>query len=265
MESAIRIRTRRDSPNRAWTTGLSSWTLNNDGVADPSEPTTLTNASGDYSFISLPAGDYEVTEVLPGGWECIADFDSRQTVAVVAGNDSIAGDFANFTILNGSIRGTVWNDLNRNGVRDDGSVRRVHAIRALAGWTVFLDLNRNRVADPRSRRRSPDPDGDYSFADLQVGDYEVQEILPSGWEVAPTFSDSQTVTVFSGTESLAPDFANFNLAAAAPARSAARSGTISMATACATSTGLGGAFTDPGLAGWTVFVDLNSNGVREAE
>ena len=39
--------------------GLADWTvfldLNNDGVADPSEPTALTNASGEYSFISLPA------------------------------------------------------------------------------------------------------------------------------------------------------------------------------------------------------------------
>ena len=47
--------------------------------------------------------------------------------------------------------------------------------------------------------------------DLQIGEYEVREIVPTGWEVAPTFNDNETVTVFSGTETLVPDFANFNL------------------------------------------------------
>ena len=78
----------------------------------------MTNASGGYSFISLPAGDYEVVEVLPPGWDVAPTFDSRQTVTVVPGTDTVAGDFANFSNLNGSLRGTIWNDLNRNGARD---------------------------------------------------------------------------------------------------------------------------------------------------
>ena len=92
-------------------------------------------------------GDYEVTEILPTGWDVSPGFDSRQTVTVFAGAESIAADFANFSILNGSIRGTVWNDLNRNGVRDT-SLSGAFTDPGLAGWTVYLDLNRNRLADP---------------------------------------------------------------------------------------------------------------------
>ena len=183
-------------------------------------------------------------------------------MTVFAGTESIAADFANFSILDGSIRGTIWNDLNRNGVRDT-NLSGAFTDPGLAGWTVYLDLNRNRVADPSEPSTLTDPDGGYSFAGLQVGDYDVREILPSGWEVAPTFSDSETVTVFSGTESIAPDFANFNLAAATP-------GSVS-GTVWNDLNGNGlrdvdpgtGEFTEPGLAGWTVFVDLNSNGVRD--
>ena len=247
--------------------GLADWTVfldsNNDGVADPSEPLTLTSASGEYSFISLPAGDYEVTEILPDGWDLSPGFNSRQTVAVVSGNESIADDFANFSLLDGSIRGTIWNDLNRNGIRDK-SLLGVFTDPALAGWTVYLDLNKNRVADPSEPSTLTGPDGGYSFAGLQVGDYDVREILPSGWEVAPTFSDSETVAVFSGTESIAPDFANFNISAATPG---SVSGTVwndLNGNGLRDVDAVSGGFSEPGLTGWTVFVDLNSNGIREA-
>ena len=40
----------------------------------------------------------------------------------------------------GAIRGTKWNDLNGNGVRDRGEP-------ALAGWTIYLDQNHNGVRD----------------------------------------------------------------------------------------------------------------------
>ncbi len=102
-----------------------------------------------------------------------------------------------------------------------------------------------------------DANGGYQFADLQVGDYEVQEVLPSGWEVATTFSDSQTVTVFSGVESIAHDFANFNVAASAP-------GSVSgVVWNDINGNGLREAG-DTGLSGWTVFIDQNADGALSA-
>ena len=249
--------------------GLAEWTvfldLDKNGSADAGEPATLTNALGEYAFISLPAEvsgtDYEVTEIMPAGWYAAPGFDSRQTVTVFSGGESIAPDFANFTNLNGAIRGTIWNDVNRNGSRDK-SLTGEFTEPGLIGWTVFLDLNGNRLADASEPTAITDVDGGYLFADLQVGDYEVVEILPSGWEVATTFDDNQTVTVFSGTESVASDFANFELSSMV---SGSVSGTVWNDL---NSNGLRdvdpvSGIAEPGLANWTVFVDLNFNGALD--
>ena len=41
--------------------------LNNNGVLDEGEPTTVTNANGDYSFSGLPLRTYQVRQVLSRG------------------------------------------------------------------------------------------------------------------------------------------------------------------------------------------------------
>lgn len=245
---------------------LPDWTvfldLNGNRVPDAGELSTVTDANGHYAFISLPAGDYEVTEVLPIGWNVSPTFDTRQTVSVSGGAASTAGDFANFTVLNGSIRGTVWNDLNRDGIRN-ADLAGMFTDPGLQNWQVFLDLNRNKLADAGEPTTLTDASGNYAFTNLQVGDYEVQEILPARWETTVAYDYTQTVTVFSGTESVARDFANFNLTTAI-------AGSIS-GTVWNDLTGNGiretnagtGAYTDPGLANWVVFVDLNANGTLD--
>ena len=242
--------------------GLADWTifldLNGNHSLDVSESSTTTDSNGIYSFISLPAGDYEVTEVLPAGWNPSETFDIWQTVSVVAGESTAARDFANFTVLNGSIRGSIWNDINRDGVRNQ-NLSGAFMDPGLGGWSVYLDLNRNNVFDPSEPTALTDLTGAYYFHNLQVGDYHVIEIIPSGWETAPTFGDNQTVTVFSGAEALALDFANFNLAATSPGsvrgivwNDLNGNGILDNAPVV-----------EPGLSGWKVFIDLNSNGVLD--
>jgi len=239
--------------------GLADWTVfldvNNNQSLDALEPSALTDASGSYVFVSVPAGNYSLMEVLPSGWEVSPEFDVQQNVTIEAGENTVAEDFANFTIENGSLRGIVWNDVNRNGMRDK-SLLGVFTEPGLENWTVYLDLDRDGAQDPLEPATVTDIHGGYSFLDLQVGEYKVREVLPTGWEVAPTFSDSESVTVFSGTESLVPDFANFNLATLLPG---SVSGTVWNDL---NGNGLRD-LSEPGLASWTVFADLNSNGVLD--
>ncbi|MDZ4782915.1 MAG: SdrD B-like domain-containing protein [Planctomycetia bacterium] len=246
--------------------GLADWTVyldvNFNFEQDPGEPTAVTNASGVYAFVSLPVGDYDVAEVLPEGWNLSPEFDGRFTVTVDAGAETIAPDFANFNVTNGSLRGTIWNDVNRNGLRD-ADLSGAFTEPGLVNWTVFLDLNRNGSLDELEPTALTDADGVYTIADLQVGEYKIREILPAGWEPAPTFGDSESVTVFSGVETIAPDFANFQIVETLPANIEGTvwedvdgDGVRDFDPESAT-------FTDPGLAGWTLFADLNHNGVAD--
>jgi hypothetical protein len=248
--------------------GLADWTVfldtNNNRALDAGEISTVTDANGSYSFISLDAGDYEVTEVLPSGWDVSPTFDSRQTLAVNGGEVSTADDFANFTSLNGSISGTVWNDLNRNGLRDVSTITGAYLDPGLANWTIYLDLNRNRVADATEPTTLTDAAGNYLFADLQVGEYQVIEVLPTGWEAASTFSDSESVVVYSGAESVAPDFANYNIAVATPGSLRGTVWNDLNANGVRNVNPTTGTFTDPGLVGWTVYADLNSDRMLSA-
>ncbi len=243
--------------------GLTGWTMfldtNNNRSVDVGEPTTLTDANGAYAFSGLLAGDYEVTEVLPSGWNVSPLFDSRQTVTVTGGQTSTAGDFANFSSTNGSIRGSIWNDVNANGTRDVDSVSGLFTEPVLVGWTVFLDLNGNGAQDTTEPTSLTDAAGSYRFADLQVGDYDVIEVLPAGWETAPTFDDNYTVAVFGGSESVAPDFANHLISTTVPGSVSGVVWNDLNGNGVREVDATKGEFTDPGLGGWTVYVDLNGN------
>lgn len=238
--------------------GLEGWTvfvdLNLNSIQDAAEPFTTSDADGRYTFLSLLAGDYRLVEVVPAGWSVSPLHDSQQTVNVDGGAVSIADDFANFTPLNGSIRGTIWNDINRNGIRDINTLTGLFLEPGLAGWTVFIDLNRNRLRDVTEPTAITDGSGQYVLLDLQVGDYEIQEILPAGWEVATTFNDAVTVTVFSGVESIAPDFANYNASVLGP-------GTISGSVWDDVNSNGVRDVGEPTLSGWTVFLDQNNDGI----
>ncbi len=249
--------------------GLRGWTVFLDllpagggvanGILDPGEPSTTTDADGNYVFVSLPEGSYRVTEVLPPKWNVSPTFDSKQTVDVFPGQSSTARDFANFTILNGSIRGSVWNDVNRDGVRN-ALLSGAFSDPGLAGWTVFLDMNRSGAFDSGEPTALTDASGAYVFPDLQIGDYDVIEIVPTGWETAPTFGDNYTATVFSGAETVAHDFANFNLSTLV---SGSVSGTVwndLNANGLLDTTPT----TEPGLGGRVVFADANANGILDA-
>ena len=71
----------------------------------------------------------------------------EQAVTLLAGDTERGVDFGNqYVGTPVEIHGTKWNDLNGNGVRDDGRAR-------AAGWTIYLDYNNNGTLDPTSPRR----------------------------------------------------------------------------------------------------------------
>ena len=97
--------------------------------------------------------------------------------------------------------GTVYDDLNGNGVLDPGDP-------GLQGWTVeLLDSSGNIVATTTSAA-----DGSYSFADLLAGAYTIEEITQSGWyQTQPTHPYVYNVTATSGSSLSGLNFGNFQL------------------------------------------------------
>lgn len=245
--------------------GLEGWTVFLDydfnGVLDAGEPQALSDATGIYVFSSVLEGTYNVTENLPPDWNVSEEYSSVWTVDVFPGSTTEVPDFSNFTVLNGAISGTVWNDRFRDGARDV-SPTGAYLDPGLAGWKVFLDRNRNLALDPDEPVATTDSTGHYLFTELQVGEYELREVVPTGWETTLGYGDNQSVFVYSGAETVARDFANFNLDTLVQAKV---SGTV---WSDLNGNGLrepaaGGGFSDPGLAGRTVFVDLNGNGLPD--
>ena len=141
---------------------------------------TTTDANGDYIFPDLPAGNYTVTETQPTGFD--DGIDTPGTLAVSAGNDSfdvtlgsgdnsIDNDF--YEIPDSSIAGTVYEDLNNNGVQDAGEV-------GIAGVTVELD-GTDSAGNPVTYTTTTDANGDYLFDNLRDGTYTVTETQPVGY------------------------------------------------------------------------------------
>jgi hypothetical protein len=73
-----------------------------------------------------------------------------------------------------TINGQLFNDLNNNGVKDNGEP-------ALAGWTVYLDLHRDGILDPGDPTAVTDSNGNYTFTNVGPGSYLVREVVPQGW------------------------------------------------------------------------------------
>lgn len=86
-----------------------------------------------------------------------------------------------------SITGTVYTDVNRNGVREGNEV-------GLAGREVFIDLNNNGQRDEGEPRTFTGPNGTYTIG-VSPGTYTVRTVQPADWIPSKPTESSKTVTV----------------------------------------------------------------------
>src|SRR5207248_95417 len=109
------------------------------------EPTTSTNANGNYVISNLNAGKYTVRQLLPAGWTqtyplANAGHDIEIAKDVYAMGRSFGTQGPPPPIPAGTIKGSVYNDLNGNGVRDSGEP-------GLSGRKAWLDKDKDGVVD----------------------------------------------------------------------------------------------------------------------
>lgn len=236
--------------------GLLGWTMfidsNGDGSLSTGEPTAITDADGDYIFAEVPTGAATIFEIPQAGYRptigglfpTTGALD-HQAVNVVA-NTSSRADFANLIPQVGTIQGKVWNDQNGDGIAgatDPG----------IANRTVYVDLNLNQILDAGEPSRITDGSGAFSFVDIHTGSYQVRENRPDGW--VSSIGTNPFFTTFVSRGSVQ----NLSFMDLIPG-----TGSISgKVWNDEDGNGLLNA-TEQGLAGWSVFVDSNSNSQWDA-
>ncbi len=100
----------------------------------------------------------------------------------------------------GSIAGTVWNDADNDGIRDQGES-------GMHGWNVYLDANGNGNLDRGEVSAMTNGSGRYTFSNVSPGIYHVEQVMQSGWtQTAP--STFNLVTVSNGSASTGANFGN---------------------------------------------------------
>ncbi len=187
-----------DTPLAGWTIYLSITT----GVIETPEGAmsaimlldmTLTDANGYYCFCGLGPGIYVVSEEAKTGW--IATNDPSETVVMTSGASIRIHTFLNFEL--GSIYGYKFEDLNSNGIWDEGEP-------AIEGWTIYMVID----SIPGTHVTHTDAKGMFYFGGLAGNWYYIYEEARADW--TPTTLDWAIVTVYSGDCIEIPAFGNFH-------------------------------------------------------
>lgn len=230
--------------------GLESWLvyldLNNNDTLDGTEPSQLTDAAGAYSFPNLLAGSYTVNEVVEAGY-FVSPSHSASVTVTVSEEGTPTVDFANYTPADGGVVGTVWNDLNANGIQDGAEA-------GLPGWTVFIDANGDGVPSAGELTATTNATGDYLLSPAPVGTVVIREVPGIGWSPTAPATGMQTITIPNATTLSNIDFGNKQRT------DGAISGTIF-------ADRNGNSLRDPGergLGGMTIYIDTNNNSVLDA-
>ena len=153
--------------------------------------TTTTNASGNYSFTGLAAGNYKVVfpasisgAIVTGqdvGGDDNVDSDPSQATGetgtiTLASGQNITNVDAGYCPTTLALGNKVWYDTNNNGLESSEN--------GIANITVKLykDDNNDNVADGASiATTTTNSSGNYLFSNLGPGNYIVGVIIPNGY------------------------------------------------------------------------------------
>ncbi|NUQ65126.1 MAG: hypothetical protein HUU20_21895, partial [Pirellulales bacterium] len=251
--------------------GLNGWMiyldLDNDNQRSPAEPSFMTRNDGEHDgafwFAGLTQGAaYAVREVLPEGWKNSFPGSAEHNVVIPTRGRFGRTELPNFGNFITDISGYKWNDQDRDGVWDPGEP-------GLNGWTIYLDLDNNNTlsaGDPSFvTRNDGQHDGAFWFAGLAAGTYTVREVLEEGWKqsypaqtILPPFEHQVAINPSAGQrvhggwqQRQSPNFGNY-IADISGYKwdDRDRDGVWDPG--------------EPGLNGWTFYLDLNNDNALSA-
>lgn len=144
---------------------------NNNGVLDAGETSTTTDRSGSYRFTGVAPNNYRIRVVPPVGMlQTQPSAGAGYAIATVAGTVSAGNDFG--VVLNsGTVEGSVFLDLNGDGVRSSSES-------GVSGIRVYVDLNNDGVYNLSDPSALTDSTGKYSIRNVTQGAYKLRVVLP---------------------------------------------------------------------------------------
>ena len=153
----------------------------------------------------------------------------------------------------GEISGAVWSDSNSDGIQQAEEI-------GLQGWVVFVDTNATEQFEPPEPFGITDSLGRFLIEDLDVGTYQLYQVLQPGWESTHPVSGGPAFHLVTlDGESKKPEFNFGNLLIDSSLRGEIRG------TKWHDLDGNGVRDSgEVGLAGWTVFLDTNGNDIQDA-
>ncbi len=153
----------------------------------------MTDTTGRFSFQNLPAGIYYVRMQQMYRWRqsVPASLDPAYSIALSSGQTKDSVVFGAYELPVGTIGGTLFNDLNRNGVRDSLEP-------ALAGWEVnIIGSNSWGVSS------LTDSAGRFLIDTVVAGSNTVTVSLPAHWQLSPPASYPVTLGPLQVVDTLA--------------------------------------------------------------
>ncbi|XZN89783.1 MAG: SdrD B-like domain-containing protein [Microcoleus sp.] len=215
--------------------------LNRNNRLDGGEPVTLTNLQGNYAFVNIPADTYLVREVQQPGFRQTTPNPGPITVTSNATINNV--NFGNIFFV-GNISGIKYNDLNFNAIRDATDP-------PLANWQIYIDLNRNGRLDAGEPNTFTKPDGSYNFINVDPGNYLVREVQQPGW--VQTTPNPSAIEITGGTNAAGINFGN-------------NFPTGSISGFKFNDLNANGIYepTEPKVANWPIYIDLNDNNRLES-
>ena len=201
------------------------------------------NSAGGFSFANLQPGRYELNWSEDPGWT--SSTPNPANVAVTSSGQAFLVDLGSFP--HHEISGRVFLDLAADQTDNWGTDS------GLAGWTIFLDANENAQLDPDELSAATDSSGGFSFSDLPLGTFDLKLEQRLGYtHVAGGAASGYTVTVTDGTMLSGLDFPVFQYGEVRGQKFADFNGDGVKDSQ------------EPGLPGWSIFVDSNNDGVLNA-
>jgi len=172
--------------------------LNRDGAQAATEPVRTTDAAGAYTFTDIRTGTWRVSEVLGAGFVASVGRPAAVESLVVRAGVSVT-DFFNLQPVAGSLSGTVWNDINGDGIFSTGES-------PLPGWTVFVDLNADGLLTAGEPSAVTPASGTFSFASQSYGTKTVRVLPQANWAVTSPAAGAASFLLLNGQARTAVNF-----------------------------------------------------------